>query len=78
MKNKAFVATVMPNGFGIGLAERYQPGYYPQVGFGTFSTYEAASRRANELNDKWGLAPEEACEIICSSMRKHNERGAAK
>ena len=69
MKNEAFVATVNGEGFGIGLAERDEPGYWPQVGFGTFPSYESASARAAELNATLGLSAEEACDIVCSSMR---------
>jgi hypothetical protein len=78
-KREAFVAVLMGRAFGIGLAQENERGYYPQVGFGSFDTYEAASAKAQELNALLGLSADDAAMIVCSSMRKQNqEKRAAK
>jgi hypothetical protein len=77
-RHLAYVATVTEQGFGIGIAERDSPGYWPAPDKGTFPTYEAASARASELNTATGLSLEEASEIVCSSMRAQNERATKK
>jgi len=71
----AFVPVCSGNSFGLGVAEENEPGYYPQEQHGLFPTYEAASVRAEELNGKLGLTPDEAAHIVCTSMRGKRKGG---
>lgn len=67
----AFATVCTPEGrFGIGVAERGKPGYWPMAGYGSFGTYEEASTCAARLNGSMGIEPETAASIVCSSMRK--------
>jgi hypothetical protein len=56
--------------FGIGLAEENDPGYWPQPGFGSFTTWTEASDKARQLNASQGLTDDDAAHIVASSMRK--------
>jgi hypothetical protein len=76
-KREAFVAVLMGRAFGIGLAQEDERGYWPQAGFGTFDSYDAASTKARELNALLGLSAEEAAMIVCSSMRVQNQQKRA-
>ena len=68
-RTKAFAPVCTHNGrFGLGLAERNEPGYWPMVGFGEFDTWEDARASADELNAKLGLDLETAALIVASSM----------
>jgi hypothetical protein len=71
-KREAFVAVLMGRAFGIGLAQEDTRGYYPQLGFGSFESYELASEKARELNTRLGLDPMDAAMIVASSMRTQN------
>jgi hypothetical protein len=74
----AFAPVCTPDGrFGLGAAERNQPGYWPVPAYGTFDTWEDASNRAQELNTKRGLEPETAALIVASSMAGKGTRRRA-
>ncbi|HKV44610.1 MAG TPA: hypothetical protein VJT32_08055 [bacterium] len=77
-KREAFVAVLMGSAFGIGLAQEDERGYYPQVGFGTFATYDDACEKARELNTRLGLDPVDAAMIVASSMRTQNRQNRQK
>lgn len=67
----AFVPVCKGAKFGIGAAEKDMPGYWPINGHGEFNTWDDARAKADALNAERGLTPEEAADIVCSSMRKH-------
>lgn len=71
----AYTAVVRHPGFGIGVAEENDSGYWPLASEGRFATWEEASQRARTLNqEKLKLTEEDAALIVASSMRAQNER----
>ena len=74
LTNRVFVP--VPGGekeWTLGIAERGTRGYFTMldpVGF-DFDTYDEAAERADSMNKVLGFTPDEAAEIIGSTMRRH-------
>lgn len=66
----AYVAVISEEGYGLGVAVRDQAGYHPLREPLTFETYDEANTAARTMNERLGLSPREADEIIASSMRR--------
>jgi len=66
----AFLAVVIPEGYGLGVAEKDVRGYIPYPDGGVFQQYEDAVGVAKQLNEKLGHNPREAFLIVASSMRQ--------
>lgn len=65
----AFTAVVIPEGFIIGIAEEGVPGFTHDKREPMFPDWDAAHRRAEELNRSvLGLTDQEAYRIVGSSM----------
>lgn len=63
-------AIVRADGFIVGLVREGERGYYPMESYGHFKTYEEAQSFADNYNEKLGVPPKEACEIVLRSMRR--------
>ena len=68
----AFTAVCTENAFGIGVAERDEPGYFPMPEHGSFPTFNDAMAKAAELNRMIGVSDDEAAAIVGSSMAAQN------
>jgi hypothetical protein len=67
-KRYAFAAVVEKGGYQLGVAVANESGYHPISGK-TFDRYEEAKLWARELNAHIGLSPDEALDIVGSTMR---------
>lgn len=66
----AFVAVVVPEGFGLGIAEKDKLGYVPYPKGGVFTLYEDAHGMAKRLNVELGHTPQDAYSIVAASLRR--------
>lgn len=66
-RDKAFTAIVRDHDFTIGCAKQGLPGYTPTEE--SYSSYAAATDRADDLNAVLGITPREAAIIIASTMQ---------
>ena len=65
----AYAAVLRGDKFGIGRADKDIKGYTPMNGYGPFTTWDEACRKADWLNAKLGLTPREAMMIVASTMK---------
>ena len=65
----AFVAVCHRAQYCIGQADLCEKGYTLKSEHGLFESYEAASKKADELNEALGLSVENACKIIGTTMK---------
>ena len=67
----AAAAVIAPGkGYIIGLAEFGTAGYTPDPREEPYSSYEAAQKRANEINEKLGLSPLDAFAIVADTIQR--------
>lgn len=75
----ALTAVVVPGeGFAIGIVEENQPGFVRDKREPLFDTWEAATKRAAEMNGKLNLTQAEAFVIVGTSMHKALEEPGGK
>ena len=66
-ENFAFTAVINEHGFEIGAAIEGSKGYSPTT-YGRFDSYELASEQADYLNERMGLTPKRAIQIVLGTM----------
>ena len=65
--NIAATAVIHDGAYILGIAERDVAGYSPTT-YGPYATYDEASDHARLINERLGLEPQEALEIVLSTM----------
>lgn len=68
--DRAFVAVIDSRGFQLGVAIKGRHGYQRYRNSPSFDSFEDAQKEADARNEKLGLTPAEAYEIVISSMRE--------
>jgi hypothetical protein len=68
-KTYAFVPVVEKNGWALGVAVLNEPGYSP-IGGLSWARREDAKHWADGMNEHIGLSPDQALDIVCSTMGK--------